>query len=651
MVMPATGHDVFPPCWRGQPGSTFQEWKFDTNNNPATPEISANPYGMASALVAPNEELGGEGWKFQFAGGGFGTLQSGYWDMGADGMITLTVPNRVGASALAYKYISIQITEWFDPGSGYTNAAVFIPSAAVLGDQTTTIQTVPGSFSWRVNQSLWRLPSSPDSETITLTTYWDPQNLQGGGVIDQIVVDTISLDPAGVISPAGTPAIGSQISCLPMDFGPGGSYLWNFGNAAGIAGMDWDMLSVADALNVSATNNAGPAGKFRVAVVSPPGGTPNFNSDESYQWTIATATSVVGFNPAKFTIDLSDFSELFNGTFSLVLQDTSLLLVYTAPEACEHVTSLGFALQSLAGPPPTTNLVMSFTNLSGISSVQALVAQNCMIHGVTYSSDGSSLGAIGPVSTTLRTLAPGGTTRAVLTATKLVESDPAVVNVLVQDACGRGSSFDPVITSVEIFAGNQVEQRFEGLLAAEHYLYVQNGAPGLARLAVGINGRHFVLNLTDGQIVASDLRCVMLEGNENWVVFTGYGEAGSSALVMLTDTPSGNEEPLQETVLLSLCHGESGLKLSWPATLDGWRLQASARPDAGWDDLTAPPVAENGMWTVTVAVTAGAQYYRLTSSSVAARRSVSIGHPADELVLPSTSFPNQYLFRHEGFLW
>jgi len=36
---------------RGDPGSTYQVWTFDDDNNPALPEIDENPYGTAEANI------------------------------------------------------------------------------------------------------------------------------------------------------------------------------------------------------------------------------------------------------------------------------------------------------------------------------------------------------------------------------------------------------------------------------------------------------------------------------------------------------------------------------------------------------------------------------------------------------------------------
>ena len=38
--------------WRGQPGSTYQEWRFDADNNPAVAEVVSNAPGTGQAAIA-----------------------------------------------------------------------------------------------------------------------------------------------------------------------------------------------------------------------------------------------------------------------------------------------------------------------------------------------------------------------------------------------------------------------------------------------------------------------------------------------------------------------------------------------------------------------------------------------------------------------
>ena len=62
------------PSWRGQAGTTWQSWGFDTDSNPSAPDAGVNPNGDASLSVAGSfpltswlpEDLGHDGvWKFE----------------------------------------------------------------------------------------------------------------------------------------------------------------------------------------------------------------------------------------------------------------------------------------------------------------------------------------------------------------------------------------------------------------------------------------------------------------------------------------------------------------------------------------------------------------------------------------------------------
>jgi hypothetical protein len=64
-----------------------------------------------------------------------------------------------------------------------------------------------------------------------------------------------------------------------------------------------------------------------------------------------------------------------------------------------------------------------------------------------------------------------------------------------------------------------------------------------------------------------------------------------------------------------LFHIDAGnLVLTWPITLDGWRLQSSEDPATGvWWDVEPVPVPEGSQYTYTTSVTANqALYFRLT---------------------------------------
>jgi hypothetical protein len=167
--------DALPPTWRGAAGSTYQNWRFDTSAATAAPEVMNNPYGSPSAHVAVGQF--GSGWKYQLVGLG---TKTGYWDLGSNGAITLTVPNLAATNRC--KYVWLQVTCFIDISQP---ADVSVSGATKLQEQQTTVETVSTGGSWVVRQSLWRLPQSPASDTSVITS-----NISWGSVVDQVVVDT-----------------------------------------------------------------------------------------------------------------------------------------------------------------------------------------------------------------------------------------------------------------------------------------------------------------------------------------------------------------------------------------------------------------------------------------------------------------------------
>ena len=193
--------DVIAPTWRGEGGTTYQEWRFDTGANPSAPEVATNPYGKPEASVVVG--LFGSGWIDQLEGMG---TKTGYWDLGGAGTITLDIPNSPVANP--YKDIWVQVTYYEDISQAPT---VDIAGATRLGGETRLAEHVDTGGDWFVDQSMWRIQPNPSSESIVLTS--DPD---WGGVIDQVVVDTRCSDAPGVPEPASITAL--LLGCGAMLF-------------------------------------------------------------------------------------------------------------------------------------------------------------------------------------------------------------------------------------------------------------------------------------------------------------------------------------------------------------------------------------------------------------------------------------------------
>jgi len=182
-AMTASAHDRFPPVWRGQEGTTYQHWRFDTDDNPAVPEIINNPYGQAAAVVTVGNL--GEGWIYDL---GLGT-QTGMWDMGGlGGRMVIDVDNRSLAQTWLELWVQIVYYEAISVAP-----AMDIPGAQRISSQTILIENDGALGGWYLDQSVWRMGSNPTHAQIVLVS-----NPSWGSLVDQVVVDTVSV-PAGCI--------------------------------------------------------------------------------------------------------------------------------------------------------------------------------------------------------------------------------------------------------------------------------------------------------------------------------------------------------------------------------------------------------------------------------------------------------------------
>ncbi len=176
---------AFQPCWRDQAGSTFQHWAFGVSDSPAAPESASNPYGapQASMVVGPLSD--GYILEDSFLG-----CRQGIWNLASGDTMTLVVPNNPAAPSAAYKYVRVQVTQYRDQSVYNANATVTLSEGTLVSQQQQTIQTTSFGATWVVHQSIWRLPTCPASESVVIT---GPAN---GSLIDQVVIDTLCLDPA-----------------------------------------------------------------------------------------------------------------------------------------------------------------------------------------------------------------------------------------------------------------------------------------------------------------------------------------------------------------------------------------------------------------------------------------------------------------------
>jgi autotransporter-associated beta strand protein len=150
--------------------------------------------------------------------------------------------------------------------------------------------------------------------------------LEGNSEITGEVLLSGAIAP-GISSGAG-PSIGT-LSAAAMTWNGGGSYQWEITEAV----QNWgrDQINVGGMLNIAATE----LNPFTISINSfdagtgMPGAPANFDPYVDFNWTIASAGSVDGFDSAKFVLDSTGFhSPVAGGEFALSQNGGNIVLNY-----------------------------------------------------------------------------------------------------------------------------------------------------------------------------------------------------------------------------------------------------------------------------------------------------------------------------------
>ena len=172
--------------WRGQPGSSRQEWRFDTGANPLPAEVCQNSPSDKAAMVPGPFAIG---WQNQLPGLGDVT---GFWDLGSRGTVTPVLPPAVTEAGTVVRYVLVSICQYQDGGIYSELATVTIPGATFR--RTEVDFTAFGPLGeWTVDRTLWRVEAGVSAGPLTITA------ASNGSLLDFVTVE------AG--SPTSAPAL------------------------------------------------------------------------------------------------------------------------------------------------------------------------------------------------------------------------------------------------------------------------------------------------------------------------------------------------------------------------------------------------------------------------------------------------------------
>lgn len=207
-----------------------------------------------------------------------------------------------------------------------TNHGTFFNDVSVLSTGSPVVNT--GLFEnegivWQniLNSGTFRNDSS---------TMGEFRNQSGGLLYGNGTVEQLVLESGSTLSPGHSP--GTMFAGSAVWAG-GANFLFEINDATGTAGSDpgWDLLDVSGSLTITASaGNEFTLDVDSLLLTNSPGDAANFNQANNYSWTFASAAGgIVGFSPLAFLLDLSGFTNLYTGVFSVAQAGNSLNLVYT----------------------------------------------------------------------------------------------------------------------------------------------------------------------------------------------------------------------------------------------------------------------------------------------------------------------------------
>lgn len=183
----ALAEDLYPPDWRGDPGSTFQHWTFDAA--PADPyyippDIVDNPFGDPAIV----DSYGGDSvWYDTFEG--HQGVQHFWWDFWID------LPND--PEPRPEKEILVQFTYYEDDPGTWDHGTPTIDDVFITEGtfDISVVQELDLGGGWYYSQWAIHIEPNPDFESIHVIAADGYSEL----TLDQIVVDTICIpEPASL---------------------------------------------------------------------------------------------------------------------------------------------------------------------------------------------------------------------------------------------------------------------------------------------------------------------------------------------------------------------------------------------------------------------------------------------------------------------
>jgi uncharacterized repeat protein (TIGR01451 family) len=207
--------------------------------------------------------------------------------------------------------------------------------------------------------------------------------LSGTGAVGRVAV------PGGAISPAGAGVGPLGVSALAIT---GLGYTWDITNATGVAGVDWDLVSISNGLGVVDLTGV-VAGAINIRPSCAAASLPGFDHSVPMSWKIISCASVVNFLGNRFSVSDNNFLPgTEGGSWSITNGAEGLYLSFTPPPQTDVGVTLSSSLPQVdVGTGFSLSLIVSN---KGPASAAYVAVTNRLPPGVVYVSSGSPAGTL-----------------------------------------------------------------------------------------------------------------------------------------------------------------------------------------------------------------------------------------------------------------
>jgi hypothetical protein len=126
---------------------------------------------------------------------------------------------------------------------------------------------------------------------------------------------------------------------------------------------------------------------------------------------------------------------------------------------------------------------------------------------------------------------------AIVTATKINATQPSTLKLSATNRAGTSITCDPVVTTLVGQRHGNSTQALSGLAQSDSHILLENDTPGVQRVDLRVNGRHFRLDdLKNGEERTLNVSAAMKPGENNTVVVRTKGPQDGSAMLVISDS-------------------------------------------------------------------------------------------------------------------